>query len=555
MIDPAAWTPAGGYRLEPNALLAATETARNVLAVAGPGAGKTELLAQRADFLLRAGVCPYPRRILAISFKTDAAENLRKRVAERCGSDLARRLDSHTFHAFAKRLIDHYRVVLAGDDALDHDYEVGDQRIARRRITFDDMVPLATEILTSSAIARNAVRNTYSHVFLDEFQDCTNVQYRFILEAFCTTPALFTAVGDSKQRIMRFAGALDGVFERYVEDFAADVCHLYQNFRSAPRLRRLQNEMVKVMEPAAAVAEDDLLGDEGIVELLEHASCGEEAADCADRIRSWIEDEGIPASEIAVLVRQQVHIYARSLAHELEARGIAFRNEQALQDDFAQPVGELILDFLAVILHARQPAAYQRLMETLTPSTGDDETDARNAARWRNVLQDARSQAHAILNTDEAGESIVEMIRSFLRSVGTDLLTSLSPEYAAGDRLKEVVDSVLGRIGELADGVGGGTLADLKHVTDDGAVRILTVHKAKGLEFDTVVVLGVEHETYWGDQDDARATFFVAVSRAKRRLVFTVAERRDRPPGASRWYTARTPYAEYLEYVDAATRT
>src|SRR3546814_14535350 len=89
--------------------------------------------------------CPYPRRILAISFKTDAAENLRKRVTERCGADLARRLDSHTFHAFAKRLIDHYRVVLTGDDALDHDYEVGGLRIARRRIPFEAMVPLATE--------------------------------------------------------------------------------------------------------------------------------------------------------------------------------------------------------------------------------------------------------------------------------------------------------------------------------------------------------------------------------------------------------------------------
>jgi superfamily I DNA/RNA helicase len=151
MIEPADWTPAGRRRLEPNAMLSATERERNVLAIAGPGAGKTEMLAQRADFLLRTGCCPYPRRILAISFKTDAAENLRKRVAERCGRDLARRMDSHTFHAFAKRLIDHYRVVLTGDDALDHDYEVGQSRILRRRITFDDMVPLATEILASSS--------------------------------------------------------------------------------------------------------------------------------------------------------------------------------------------------------------------------------------------------------------------------------------------------------------------------------------------------------------------------------------------------------------------
>src|SRR3546814_18591511 len=143
MIDPADWTPAAEYILEPNAVSAVTETERNVLAVAGPGAGKTELLAQRADFLLRTTVCPYPRRILAISFKTDAAENLRKRVTERCGADLARRLDSHTFPAFAQRLIDHYRFVLTAADAPDHDYKVGGSRIDRTKVVWGKRVALS----------------------------------------------------------------------------------------------------------------------------------------------------------------------------------------------------------------------------------------------------------------------------------------------------------------------------------------------------------------------------------------------------------------------------
>jgi len=70
--------------LEPTALTAATTTGRNLVVTAGPGAGKTELLAQRADFLLRTGQCRYPRRILAISFKVDAAKNLKDRVRRRC---------------------------------------------------------------------------------------------------------------------------------------------------------------------------------------------------------------------------------------------------------------------------------------------------------------------------------------------------------------------------------------------------------------------------------------------------------------------------------------
>ena len=73
MIAVEQWTPADGLSLEPNALAAAKAIDRNLALTAGPGAGKTEMLAQRADFLLRAGMCRYPKRILAISFKVDAS--------------------------------------------------------------------------------------------------------------------------------------------------------------------------------------------------------------------------------------------------------------------------------------------------------------------------------------------------------------------------------------------------------------------------------------------------------------------------------------------------
>src|SRR5690606_28687186 len=141
-------------------------------------------------------------RILAIAFKVDASQNLKARVKKRCGDELASRLDSHTFHAFAMRIIDRFRPALTGQNALDPGFTVGANRIHRRSITFDDMVPLAVEIVESNRIARNAIRQTYSHVFLDEFQDCTNMQYRLIKACFHDTGIFLTAVGDTKQRIM-----------------------------------------------------------------------------------------------------------------------------------------------------------------------------------------------------------------------------------------------------------------------------------------------------------------------------------------------------------------
>jgi superfamily I DNA/RNA helicase len=158
MIDEKDWRPADGLTLEPNALRAAKTKTESLALIAGPGAGKTEMLAQRADFLLRTGTCRYPLRILAISFKVDSAANLRDRIRRRCGPELSARFDSHTFHAFAKRILDRFRPVLTGLDALNADYTIGQKRVTNVQITFGDIVPLAIEILRKSPIVCNAIR-------------------------------------------------------------------------------------------------------------------------------------------------------------------------------------------------------------------------------------------------------------------------------------------------------------------------------------------------------------------------------------------------------------
>src|SRR5690349_22726914 len=101
------WKPVGVDELEDNAL-DVVRSVENRSVIAGPGAGKTELLAQRAAYLLQTGASPHPRRILAISFKRDAASNLTSRVRQRCYPDVGRRFDSMTFDAFAKSLVDRF---------------------------------------------------------------------------------------------------------------------------------------------------------------------------------------------------------------------------------------------------------------------------------------------------------------------------------------------------------------------------------------------------------------------------------------------------------------
>ena len=105
--SPDEWEPVGIEDLEPVAWDALRHEGSSYI-VAGPGAGKTEFLAQRACYLLDTGTCPSPRRILAISFKRDAATNLAKRVKSRASEDSSRFL-SMTFDAFTKGIVDRFR--------------------------------------------------------------------------------------------------------------------------------------------------------------------------------------------------------------------------------------------------------------------------------------------------------------------------------------------------------------------------------------------------------------------------------------------------------------
>lgn len=550
MIALDAWNPADGLTLEPNALLAAKERERSLALTAGPGAGKTEMLAQRADFLLRTGASRYPKRILAISFKVDASSNLKERVKRRCGSELAVRFDSYTFHAFAKRIIDRFRPVLTGRDALDVGYKIVDRkvRLSPLEIEFADLVPLAITILQKSAMARNAIRQTYSDVFLDEFQDCTNLQFDLLKLAFQGTNIRLTAVGDTKQKIMAWAGAMDGIFQAFVTDFAATPLNMYRNFRSKPRLLRLQNEIIRRLDPSSVMPDEQLAGDEGEVFAWRFEDSRKEADYLAALIAGWIQTEQLPPAEIAVLIRNQLDLYANHLMAALEARGIPFRNEQQMQDITVEPAARLIVDYLSCLYGQREPKAWIRLMNQLIPFADEEIQSSARKDLDRLVKQQRKEIAIAEL-FDEPFTGWWNCVLAFLKQVSTQTLVSLSPDYESLDRLKEVVRNTKIRIDELLK-LEPDLPKALKRFSDDQAVRILTIHKSKGLEFDSVIIMAVEKEIFFGDQDENRCAFFVGVSRAKRRLVLTHADQRECPAGHTRrWDMRRTAQSEYFGYA------
>ena len=555
MIAVDAWKPADGLTLEPNALIAAKEQVRSLALTAGPGAGKTEMLAQRADFLLRTGTCRYPKRILAISFKVDASSNLKERVKRRCGSELCSRFDSYTFHAFVKRIIDRFRPVLTGVYGLDAGYKIADRKPGPSRILieFSDLVPYAIQILRQSVVARNAIRQTYSDVFLDEFQDCTNLQYELLKLAFQDTSIRLTAVGDTKQKIMGWAGAMDGIFQAFVADFSATPLNMYRNFRSKPRLLRLQNEIIRRLDPSSVMPDEQLAGDEGEVFAWRFEDSRKEAEYLADLIDGWVKTEQLPPAEVAILIRNQLDLYADHLMAALEARGIPFRNEQQMQDITVEPAARLIVDYLSCLYGQREPRAWIRLMNLLIPFADEEIQSTARKELDRLVKQQRKEIAIAEL-VDEPFAGWWEFVRAFLKQVRIETLVSLSPDYESHDRLKEVVRDTKARIEELLS-LEPDLPKALERFSDDQAVRILTIHKSKGLEFDSVIILAVENEIFFGDQDENRCGYFVGVSRAKKRLILTHADQRERPAGhTKRWSVQRTAQNEYFGYATQFVR-
>lgn len=127
-------------------------------------------------------------------------------------------------------------------------------------------------------------------------------------------------------------------------------------------------------------------------------------------------------------------------------------------------------------------------------------------------------------------------------------LVALSPDYESHERLKQVIHDTRARIKYLLEIESDLPLA-LTRFADDQAVRILTIHKSKGLEFDSVIIMAVENEAFFGKEEENRCAFFVGVSRAKRRLILTHTNKRDEPANAMYWKFFRTAQLEYLDYI------
>lgn len=596
-IRPSDWRPVGIDDLEDSAD-EALRSAGNASVIAGPGAGKTELLAQRACFLLQTGGCAPPFSILAISYKRDSARNLQRRVEQRCGPVLARRFRSMTFDAFAKGLVDRFlpaippawrpsrgyaienlteqacreflrslsppgrmrtpnaiHEVKEQDFLREHFYgstlepapiesseplewaalQLWEYRIRRlrpSRLTFPMFGRLAELVLRTNPRILKALRSAYSHVFLDEFQDTTHIQYDLLKTAFLGSSASVTAVGDNKQRIMGFAMAMRNAFGPFEAEFAATRYRLTRNYRSVSELVRVQRVLAKAIDPQAAAAEaaGRDANEVGQCFIWTFPDPNVEARFLASYIKHLIRKEGAGPRDISVLVKQRADLYSEGLIQKLESFGIRARVEAELQELLAEPLTETILDFLRLAVQVRNATSWGRLVEILAATRPGEEDERRMQLIDHDLAVFKRTCRDQLLGT-ETPDQFEELLRSVVSFIG-DAYRVVFPQYGQGDLLGRVLEGCVKGLWSGFERTKSWPGA-IEQFEGGDCVPIMTIHKSKGLEYHSVIFVGLEDSAFWSfrnQTEEDRNAFFVAYSRAKRNVVFTFSATRQSNP-------------------------
>lgn len=586
LVDKGKWCPADGFRLESEAMDTVLSD-ENTLVVAGPGAGKTELLAQRACFLLETNTCRYPKKILAISFKKDAAANLRERVELRCGKELALRFESKTYDAFAKEIVDRFKNSLNESYRPLNDYKISEAKDVKRAfeiaglnfrgsqnefnreygnrlsinklpldpeyndeifirawevllkgsrndnfassLTFGMISRLAEYLIRTNRYIKKAIEMTYSHVFLDEFQDTTSIQYDLVKTCFFQTSTIITAVGDSKQRIMLWAGARKSIFEDFQSDFSCQRKTLIMNHRSAPRLVEIQKAMYNMLnEDMIDLKTNERWNQEdGEAYLRIFKDHIKEADVLSEEIYSLI-STGIKINEICILVKLTIDDYSQEIINKLSQRSIKARNEAEYQDLLKEDVIKILVSIFRLASNGGMPDDWDYIYDILSELYGIDESCKPK------ILKDFIRKVELMINdTKEKLNCIDEkqfskLVDYIVEYISYEKFTSEFPQYKS----REYFDKLLNKFKELVWIEYDETKDWIKAIDNfegKNSIPIMTIHKSKGLEYDTIFFVGLEDSAFWSFKNQShedRCAFFVALSRAKRRIDFTFSKNR-----------------------------
>ncbi|MBK8215079.1 MAG: UvrD-helicase domain-containing protein [Myxococcales bacterium] len=461
------------------------------------------------------------------------------------------------------------------DEAAQKAYVAYEARLrAANAVDFEDLIFRVVRILEAKdgaepAVreARDALRRRFSHVLVDEFQDTNGTQYR-LLRALAERTRNLCVVGDDDQSIYRWRGADVRNIRGFRHDYPdAEVVKLEQNYRSTANIVRAALGVIapsSTREPKQLFTENDA-GSK--VHVIETASERDEAAYVVRLVRDAI-GAGVDPKEIAVFYR--VHAQSRVLEEQMRAANVPYQVVGGMKF-FERAEIKDALSYLRVLTNPRSDVDLLRIVNVPARGIGkttmervtdlatqrgtsvfeamghlDEAPDLGAAARKR--LGQVRELLSALAELAKT-RSPADVLRDVLAKTGyrTALEADDSPE--ADSRLENLAELEGSLDDYAAECEARGEKAtvegflervsldsDLDGAEPAGKVTLMTVHSAKGLEFDVVALTGMEEDMFpykgmdlRGDEelDEERRLAYVAVTRAKETLVMTYAKMRQ----------------------------
>jgi DNA helicase II / ATP-dependent DNA helicase PcrA len=417
-----------------------------------------------------------------------------------------------------------------------------------------------------------AIRKQFKYVLVDEFQDTNAVQYRLV-RAIVRAHGNLCVVGDDDQSIYSWRGADVRNIRGYSDDFPdAKVVRLEQNYRSTKRIVRAA---LGVIAPSPQRVPKDLWTSNADGDKIEVRACNDErdeAAKVVATIKAWGEEWS--RKEIAVLYR--THAQSRVLEEALRGGRIPYKIIGGLKFFDRAEIKDL-LSYLRLVVNPKSDVDLLRVINTPTRGIGDTTVDRIQAvANGKTMLDTVRAVASGRVEANVAPAArkkltafleIIDDLQKHVPSMTPADLASYAVErsgYAAmlqaegtaeaqtrEENLAELIGSI--RDYEAAAQAEGAAVSlagflektalinvgdDIK--TDD-AVTLMTVHAAKGLEYNGVMIVGLEDElfpnkgfkaldddgsTEADDLEEERRLAYVAITRARRRLILSYAAQR-----------------------------
>jgi DNA helicase-2/ATP-dependent DNA helicase PcrA len=482
-------------------------------------------------------------------------------------------------------------------------YAAYDEQCQREGVVdFAELLLRSFELLSKNEILREHYQGRFRHILVDEFQDTNRLQYRW-LKLLTGPGSVIFAVGDDDQSIYAFRGANVGNMADFERDFHVEnVIRLEQNYRSHGNILDAANALISNNRKRLGKNLWTSAGHGEPLRIHEAQTDGYEAHWLAEEVQALNRD-GMARREIGVLYRSNAQ--SRILEHALFSAGIPYRVYGGLRF-FERMEIKHALAYLRLIASSEDDSAFLRVVNFPVRGIGarslealQDAAKAGNCSLYNAVPKLAGKAGNALgafvamiaaLRQEAEGLALPEIVEHMLAKSG--LLGYFQAEKDGADRLEnlqELVNAAALFVQEQEDPVEQQDLAAFlahaaleagEHQAGEGsdALQLMTVHSAKGLEFQSVFVTGLEeglfpHEQSRNEDDgleEERRLMYVAITRARARLYLSFAQNRmlhgqtrynvasrfldEIPAGLVKWLTPRLGRAPMPEPVLASAR-